>query len=438
VRAFSLSFRASATLLVLFAVAGDARAAAGAAFAETSRVASLADAVTARPGDPGSMLLNPAGLADMKEAMVLGGGHFDYLSEWFQPTGNASQDMSRSFGGFYFAAATPLPGPKWARDIVVGLALDVPAQYLLHIDVPVRLDQPASPIYDGRPDRIASVLAVGYKIIPRIEVGAGIAVAPSLTEPAAVTYVAGRTPDVNGNVEVRLDSSLDLAAAPFLGLRITPFDWLGLSVVWRDIQASQATVPQTTTAGGINDSQQVSFFQMWDPASVVVGAYVAPLKRISFSVDVAWHKWSDFKTGFSGTLAPPYNLNDTVSIASGVEAHLGGGWTLRGGVGFEPTPIPTQSGLTNYLGGNTLILALGGGLDFRRTTLHLPFAIDAHVRVRADALESAQKDPSAVETPSTTIPGATQIDNMGYPGFRSQAFMLQGGLTATFFIGGGK
>jgi hypothetical protein len=413
-----------------------ADAAAGTAFAETSRVASLADAVTARPGDPGTMLLNPAGLADMKEAMVLGGAHIDGISQWFQRTGDpAAQDRSRGLGGFYFAAATPLPGPRWARDIVVGLALDVPAQYLLHIDVPVRLDQPTSPVYDGPPDRIATVLAVGYKIIPRIELGAGIALAPSLTEPTSVTYVAGRSQDVNGNVEVRLDSSLDLAAAPFVGVRAQPLDWLGLSLVYRDTQASQANVPQKTTAGGIVDNDFVRFFEMWDPASVVVGAYVAPTRRVSLSLDVAWHKWSDFRTGFNGSLAAPYKLNDTVSVASGLEMQLGRAWALRAGVAFEPTPIPTQTGPTNYIGGNTLVLALGAGLDLRRA-FHLPMMVDAHVRVRADAPESATKDTNAILTTSSS--GATQIDNMGYPGFRAQTVMVQAGITATFFLGGAK
>jgi len=32
----------------------------------------------------------------------------------------------------------------------------------------------------------------------------------------------------------------------------------------------------------------------------------------------------------------------------------------------------------------------------------------------------------------------TVIDNMGFPGFRSQALMFQGGITATFFLGGAK
>ena len=411
---------------------------AGGAFAESSRTASLADAVTARPGDATTVLLNPAGLVDAREANVSFGGHADFLSLSWQTLGSpTTNDDGRTFGGFSFAAATPLPGPAWARNVAVGVALDVPAAYLLHIHVPVRLDEPSSPTYDGPPDRIAAAFAVGYRIIPRVSIGVGFALSPSLSLPTYVTYQAGRGPNVNDNVEVRIDSSLDLSAAPFFGLRAQPFDWLALSIVYRDTQASRAQGTQTTVAGGIVATNPIDFFQMWDPASVVVGAALSPNKRVSLSVDVAWHKWSDFRDAFDEALPAPYAFNDTVSVASGVEVALTHALRVRGGIGVEPTPIPTQSGVTNYLGSNTIVGALGAGFDFRRTNAKLPFVIDAHVRVRASAPQSAVKDPNALPDSDPSTPG-TQIDELAYPGFRSQATMLQLGLTTTFYLGAVK
>jgi long-chain fatty acid transport protein len=431
----------TARALVVVAVvlaAHPARAAAGAAFAETSRVASLADAVTARPGDAGTLALNPAGLADLKEATLLVGGHGDGVAQWLQRTGDpASQDRSRGFGGFYFAAATPLPGPAWARRVGVGFSLDMPAQYLLHLDIPVRADQPVSPIYDARPDRLAGALALGAKVMPRLELGAGFAITPSLVEPALISYKAGRAPDVNGNVVVRIDTTLETAVSPFVGLRAQPFDWLGVSLVYRDTQASGATGHQTTTAGGIAADGDFKFYQMWDPATVVVGAAVTPVRRVSLSLDVAWHGWSQFRDGYDQELPPALQFHDTVSVASGVEVKLPHGVSLRGGVGVDPSPIPEQTGETNYLGGNAFVAALGAGVDFRRFGPRIPLVVDVHVRARFDAAQSATKDPASLPDADTSLAG-TQIDNMGYPGFRSQALMLQGGLTATVFLGGRK
>jgi hypothetical protein len=418
-----------------------ARADAGGAFAESSRSASLANAVTARPGDATTLLTNPAGLPDAKEATVAFGGHGDALSLSWQANGDPNvHDLGRAFGGFSFAAATPLPGPAWAHRIAVGVALDVPAAYLLDIHVPDRLDEPTSPFYDGPPDRIAGALAVGYEMFRRISIGAGFAISPSLALPTYVTYVAGRGPGVNDNVEVRIDSSLDLSVAPFFGLRARPFDWLSLALVYRDTQASHAQGTQTTIAGGIVASgpqNAIDFFEMWDPASVVVGAAFTPNDRITLSLDVAWHKWSDFRNAFDQQLAPPYQFNDTVSVASGVEVALARGKVLvRGGLGVDPSPLPAQTGVTNYLGANTFVAALGAGVDFRKLA-HLPMMIDAHVRVRASAEQTVTKNPNALPDSDPTTPG-TQIDEIAYSGFRSRATLFQAGLTTTFFLGGAK
>ncbi len=440
--------RALASALVMLAPCV-ARADAGAAFAETSRTASLADAVSARPGSAGTLTMNPAGLADLREAEIVIGGHADYVSQWMQRTGDpASTDRSRGFGGIAFAAATPLPGPSWARRFGVGVALDIPAQYLLHLDVPVRVDQPTSPIYDGRPDKISAAFALGYRVIRGIDIGIGFAISPTLSLPTLVQYQAGRAPSVNDNVEVRIDSSLDLAVSPLLGLRLQPLDWLGLSLVWRDAQISRATGTQTTQAGGIVAPDSIDFFQMWEPATVVIGAAITPVRDVSWSLDVTWRKWSGFRTAFNqgsdpndptnvgSPILPPYGWNDTLSIASGLEVKIPHtGWAIRGGAGVEPTPIPTQTGPTNYLGANTFIAALGAGFDLRKVS-KVPLVIDAHVRARFGGTQSVTKNPSAMTDADATLPGQ-QIDNMGFPGFRSQAVMMQAGLTGTFFIGGG-
>jgi hypothetical protein len=380
---------------------------------------------------------NPAGLADLKEAQVVAGAHGDFVSQWIQRTGDpAAVDRSRGFGGGSFAAATPLPGPNFLRHFGFGVALDVPAQYLLHIHVPTRTDEPTSPIYDGRPDKISAAFALGYRIIPGLELGVGFAISPTLTLPTLVSYQAGRSPNVNDNVEVRIDSSLDLAVVPFLGLRAQPFDWLGLALVYRDAQVSRATGTQTTAAGGILAPDSIAFFQMWEPSTVVIGTSFTPTKRFAVTLDVTWRKWSDFRTGFDQPLVAPYAFNDTLSIASGIEAKIAKGIFVRGGLGFEPTPIPAQTGPTNYLGANAIVGALGAGFDFRELK-GLPFVVDAHVRTRIDAAQGATKNVSAMPDADPTTAG-TQIDNMGFPGFRSQALMFQGGVTATFFLGGAK
>ena len=422
--------RRSLALAALLVIPRLAHATAGTAFSETSSTAALANAVSARPGNAGTMLQNPAGLADLSEPELVLCGHVDRLDQSFARTGETAQDLGRWFGGFGIAVATPLPGPWWLRRVRVGLALDLPAEHLLEVSVPVRADQPTSPLYGSRPDRVSTLGTLAIDLASWLKVGAGVALTPSLDTPTQVTYVSGRAQSVDQSVVVRLDRSLSLGVSPFVGVRVQPTKTLGLALVYRDAAVSHATGSQQTVAGAILANDPIDFNAFWDPAELTAGAAWGPLSNVTFSTDVTWHRWSQFKTGFDSDPAPAFN--DTVSIRSGVEWQTRKWLALRGGWAFEPSPIPEQTGNSNYIGANTVVLALGGGVDLRPLA-HVPLAIDLHFRTRIGATQTAHKDPSQLPDASADLPGQ-QVDNLGYPGFSSQANAYQLGLTFRFFL----
>jgi long-chain fatty acid transport protein len=413
------------------AIAERADAAASTTFAETSRVAALADAVSARPGDAGSMLMNPAGLADIQEPEVVLSGSFDHLSQWFARTNEPQADLGRSFGSFGFAAATPLPGPWWLRRVRVGLALDLPAQYVLQVDIAERADQPSSPFYDSRPNRVSALGAIAIDVFDQLKIGGGVNVTPSLTTPTTVKFVPGRSTSVQNDVVISLDRDMPLAASPFLGVRAQPLSYLGLAVVYRGSAVSHSNGDQSTTAGPIIAKSPVDYLIFWDPAELVFGAALGPFKGVSLSLDATYSDWSAFRSGFDEALTPPFS--NTLSVMGGVEWSTLRWLTLRAGGGYEPTPIPTQTGDTNYLGAGTTVLALGAGLDLR-PVCHAPLMVDFHVRGRFGAEQSVNKNASSISDTDPSTAGR-QIDNLGYPGFQSRSSLYQAGLTLTLFVG---
>jgi len=417
---------------LLLLVAAPARATSGTALAETSRPAALANAVAARPGDAGTALLNPAGLADVKQPQVLFTSNFGYLGEWFARSGEPSQDRSRALGGFGIAAATPLPGFLWR--VRLGFALDTPAENALRVAVPTRLDTPRSPIYDGRPDRISSLFATAVEITHRLRVGFGFQIAPSLDTPTEVTYVAGRSKTIDKNIVIRLDRDLKLDVSPFVGVRVTPFRYASFAVVYRSAAISRAKGGQRTVAGGIVADDPIDFFQMWDPNELVFGAAFGPWRGWSLSFDTTVHQWSGMRTGFDTPADPP--LKTTVSLRSGIEfSPMKSSWlALRAGWAVDPSPIPDEVGVTNYLGSSTITVAGGAGVDFRRTKRAWPIAIDAHIRGFVGRTQSAHKEISRLGDANPDLPGQ-QIDNFGYPSFKSGASVFQLGLTATLYLG---
>jgi long-chain fatty acid transport protein len=417
-------------LVSVLMVPGVARATAGTAFSETSSTAALANAVSARPGNAGTMLQNPAGLADIAEPELILCGHVDRLDQSFARTGETAQDLGRWFGGFGMAVAAPLPGPWWLKRVRVGLALDLPAEHILEVSVPVRADQPVSPLYGSRPDRVSTLGTLAIDLARWLKIGAGVGITPSLDTPTEVTYVAGRDKSVDKSVVVRLDRSLSLAVSPFVGIRVQPVKTFGLGLVYRDASFSHATGSQQTIAGSILANDPIDFNAFWDPTELVAGAAWGPFSNVTFSTDVTWHRWSEFKTGFDSDPSPAFH--DTVSVRSGIEWQARRWLFLRGGWAFEPSPIPEQTGNSNYIGSDTMVLALGGGVDLR-PLVHVPLAIDLHVRTRIGTTQTSHKDPSQLPDASADLPGQ-QIDNLGYPSFSSQSNAYQAGLTFRFFL----
>jgi hypothetical protein len=417
------------TLVTLLGTPSAAQATAGTAFGESSRAAALGNAVSARPGDAGSILLSPGGLAFVTEPELVLSGQVGRLSLWMQRPGEAREEQNRWLGGFGFAVATPLPMPL--ERLRFGMALDFPAEHALRVAVDERSDTPHSPVYDGRPDRLSALGAVAYEILPELGLGGGIVVTPSLSTPTEVSYDAGRGDTVEKDVIIRLDRDLEMDVAPFFGVRAAPLDWLSVGAVYRAAAISKAGGSQRTVAGGIVADDPIDYYQFWDPEEWVLGVAGGPFADVTVSVDATYSRWSKFRSGFNRAVTPKFH--DTLNPRLGVEWKANPWLRARAGYGFEPSPIPEQSDSSNYLGSNTHVISLGGGVDFRKLG-SLPFSLDAHVRTRIGATQQADKDPASLPDADPNLPGQ-QIDNLGYPGFQSSASFYQLGVSLTVYVG---
>ncbi|MBK8997655.1 MAG: hypothetical protein IPM35_18155 [Myxococcales bacterium] len=424
--------RAALLALVLALAAPEAHATSGTAFGESARVAALGTAVVGRPGDAGSIRENPGGLGDVAEPQVMLGASVGRLSIGFARNGEAETERARWLGGFGIAVATPLPGPDWLRRLRVGLALYMPAEYALRVSVDERVDQPKSPIYDGRPDRMSALAALGYELLPQLKLGAGIVMAPTLATPTEVSYDADRADGVEKDVMVRLDRDLEMDVSPFFGVRAQPIEKLGVGLTYRAASVSRAGGNQRTVAGGILADDPIDYYQFWDPAELVLGVAAGPFAGVSASADAGWARWSKFRSGFNREIDAPFE--DTLNLRAGLEWQTLPWLAARGGWSLEPSPIPEQTGDENYLGADTHVVALGAGANLRELWPRVPVAVDVFGRMHLRGTQHADKDPTELTDASESLPGQ-QIDNLGYPGFSSTASFWQIGLSLTLFVG---
>lgn len=421
--------RVLATLVALGAVlvVSEAHAMGGAYLGEPSRVAAQAGAVTAQPGDPGTMVQNPAGLGDVTRPQVLFGASAGRLTLGFARTGETSDASPRWLSSLGVAIGTPLPGPWWLSRASIGVALSAPAGRALDVRVDERSDGPVSPMYDTRASHIASTLGLGYRLLDTLSVGVGLTLTPSFGVPTEVTYVAGRGKTRDRDLVVRLGRDLELGFSPLVGLRASPLPWLSLGLAYRAASVVHAQGKNRTSAGGVLADDPFSYFQMWDPETLTFGVSALLGDDVRASADLSYERWSAFRTAFDEAPSPAFR---SVPRARGaVDARVSSLVRVRAGYSYEPTPVPAQTRDSTFLGADTHVLGAGAALDLRPG---LPLVVDAHVRAHVAATQRATKTDVPDARPE--LPGK-QIENQGYPGFEARTLLLQAGLTMTWFLG---
>ena len=143
---------------------------------------------------------------------------------------------------------------------------------------------------------------------------------------------------------------------------------------------------------------------------------------------------------------PDVPYHDTIAVRVGGEITPIANLTLRGGYGFETSPIPTtQTGVTNLLDGPKHTIGAGIGLGWRRAG-GKAMRLDGHVQAQLVGARSLSKqiyDPSSGEPydPYTSLRDEVtddpqdpatlgdQISNPGYPGVTSGGQVFSAGVT---------
>jgi hypothetical protein len=194
--------------------------------------------------------------------------------------------------------------------------------------------------------------------------------------------------------------------------------------------------------------QEFSLVPSYSPARADLGA-AWELGRTTLMLDARYTLWSRYldrhgrRPGF----------RDTVSGRLGVEHRTDSQMRLRAGLGYVPTPVPAQTGRTNYVDNDRLLASLGAAHPFeiagRRFTagwfvqLHLLSARHT-VKSRLDTHPDCAPDVTVVcdEVPDDTADRRTgrrypearglQTGNPGFPGFSSGGWIAALGATLSW------
>ncbi|HVV83291.1 MAG TPA: hypothetical protein VHE35_09435 [Kofleriaceae bacterium] len=436
---------AAAVIAIAAAAAGPAHASPVDVFGLGSRDAAQAGAGVASVDDAAAPLVNPAGLARARgKRFTIGAlAAFANLSIDERHTG-----LDEPVGGlFALTAPAPLGGPLAGR-LHVGLSMFILPGSVARI-IARFPDEPFYPYYQGRTERMVILPALAARVRDDLEVGVAANFLAGLG--GGLTAGEGETRAIEARADERVPSVARVIAgvtwAPRADLR------LGLAVRQR-FEVPFSTVARTEVAGEPIDLD-LSASGQFSPAQATAGVTWSRGGSHA-SLDVTYARWSTYPGPFVevksalplvGPLAaalPAVPWHDTFAARAGGELDLGR-VLLRGGYGFETSPVPAdQPGVTNLLDGRKHTVAIGLGWRWPRALggkgarldVHLQAQLVADRRMRKTLLATGDDGGSfdglrdeVVDDPNDPATLGVQVSNPGYPSITSGGQVFSGGLT---------
>jgi len=288
--------------------------------------------------------------------------------------------------------------------------------------------------------------ALGSQLNDWISVGAGIDVA-ILTESKVTVYV----PNIAAQQTFTLAPTIhtDSKFKPYFATTVHPSP--------RSSVVATLHFPFSNDTHGENDlrfwnytyesgkavQQTYTISQGSEPLRVALGAsYSGPLRadgRAPWEIgfQILGERWSHYhnRQGVQPSAAPS-NPTDTPSTPwnNTLSYAVGGGFLWRerhvtADIGYAPSPVPDQTGRTNYVDNARLLASAGieGPVRFFGKELEAGVTLLGSLFLPRDVSKNANATHPVIDEDPETV--GLQTNNPGYPGWKSTGFMLGAGAT---------
>jgi hypothetical protein len=321
----------------------------------------------------------------------------------------------------------------------------------------------------GQWDRIvAAVAGVGYDVTSWFSAGVSFQLAAAATARLKI-YVPDAA--VQSYSQSNMDTKVSISWRPVAGIRLTPLKWATLGVIWRDESyfsvdgTSEVTLwnyheplPDKTVLKRSNQSFPIVFGFEPMEVSVALGARRGP---VTAQVAATWQRWSTYlsahheKPEEAAAFPPsplsnttfdtsPYRFHNTVALQSGVSFQLSRAVEVNFGGAYYPSPVPPQTGRTNFVDSSILGLTTGQRFEFKAFGRSFVLALGVQVwrmierTTNKDATKIVDEFPDASRTLQSNRPmpeaQGLQTNNPGFPGYRAGGYALAGGLSLSYLF----
>lgn len=303
-------------------------------------------------------------------------------------------------------------------------------------------------LYSDRMTALAIAFGAGVSVAPGLSLGVGATLGLRAVVDAP-TYVvdAGRLHDIL----VDTDADVEISLAPHFGLAYLPLSRLRLAATLHPPNQAELDASfKFLLANGIEQASSIEFVHDYVPLRVGLGLSLDLLQSGDHTLTVAasalYATWSDYVDRHGRTPDGAYAWSNTLSPTAGVRYRSASLSAYVDGR-FDPTPVPAQTGRTNYVDNDRLSTALGA--DYHFSWLGTGFTVGAQLQAHWLYLRKQHKrandgnpdlvidevpDGSAIANqPIAGIEGL-QTNNPGWPGFASSGAVLGGAIRVSLAL----
>jgi hypothetical protein len=304
-------------------------------------------------------------------------------------------------------------------------------------------------LYGDRMTAPSVAFAAAMKLTDDLSLGVG-ATLNLQAEVVAPTYVVDA-----GNLDailIDMDAKVNVSLAPHVGLSYRLGERLRLSATAHAPRHLELGTKFTfLLATGVEQGSGVSLVLNYSPWQFGAGAAYDLLQgddqTLTLVGTLVYATWSDYINRQGERPLPSYPWADILSPSLGLRYAVGPVTTFAD-ASWSPTPVPPQTGRTNYVDNARLASSLGGELTF---TL---FDTDCHVGLQAQAHRLLSRHQNKLPTPTRAdgenvtpdlvkdeVPDDAQVsgepfegaeglqtNNPGWPGFASEGWVFASSL----------
>lgn len=390
-----------------------------------SRSSAMGSAMAADASDFSACYYNPAGLADAKSMSISLG--YSYASNQLRMNGldNNVASVHGLSGGIV------APGELFGLlPFAFGIATFMPDQGLSRIKAQ-REETPRWELYDDRLSLLYLTVDVAIRPFPFLDIGGGIAFLAATRGRFAVSGRADALSPYESQLRHEVDADLTTIRYPQLGARVHVGSLGKIGLTYR----GETKLPLSIAAdldgvvdfAGIEIPLRYALESMtidgFLPQQVVLGASFQRVRGLTVNVDLTWVNWAAYEsptaqtkshleaqlpegvplelpedpkptqrnpTAFENRLVPRVGAEYVISASGSLERRKDGKEArhrvevpVRAGYVFERSPVPEQSGQSNYVDADRHTFSVGAGLRLNGVTALIPGALllDVHAQL---------------------------------------------------------